>query len=294
MAKEFTIENEYLKVTVTTWGAQVKSVIRKLDGVEHIWQADKAVWGYHAPILFPHAGKVVDGKIEARGGVYESGQHGFARLMEHDFVEQTADTIVLELCANEETLAKFPYDFRLVSTFSLEGDTLHHSLTVENLDEVRLPFGIGYHPAFTVPFDDKHVATDYELRFDEMESPICVNCLPTGLVQKDHYYLGNNITSIPVDEQLFANDSHCMVNLKSRTLGLYEKGTGRGVVCDISEFPYTLIWSKPGMPKFVCIEPWHSLPSCEGGSCNWEEKAAAAILNPGEGWTTTLSTAFVR
>ena len=294
MAKEFTIENEYLKVTVTTWGAQVKSVIRKLDGVEHIWQADKAVWGYHAPILFPHAGKVVDGKIEARGGVYESGQHGFARLMEHDFVEQTADTIVLELCANEETLAKFPYDFRLVSTFSLDGDTLHHSLTVENLDEVQLPFGIGYHPAFTVPFDDKHVATDYELRFDEMESPICVNCLPTGLVQKDHYYLGNNITSIPVDEQLFANDSHCMVNLKSRTLGLYEKGTGRGVVCDISEFPYTLIWSKPGMPKFVCIEPWHSLPSCEGGSRNWEEKPAAAILNPGEGWTTTLSTSFVR
>ena len=294
MAKEFTIENEYLKVTVTTWGAQVKSVIRKLDGVEHIWQADKAVWGYHAPILFPHAGKVVDGKIEARGGVYESGQHGFARLMEHDFVEQTEDTIVLELCANEETLAKFPYDFRLVSTFSLEGDTLHHSLTVENLDDVKLPFGIGYHPAFTVPFDDKHVATDYELRFDEMESPICLNCLPTGLVQKDHYYLGNNITSIPVDEQLFANDSHCMVNLKSRTLGLYEKGTGRGVVCDISEFPYTLIWSKPGMPKFVCIEPWHSLPSPEGGSRKWEEKPAAAILNPGEGWTTTLSMSFVR
>ena len=294
MAKEFTIENEYLKVTVTTWGAQIKSVIRKLDGVEHIWQADKAVWGYHAPILFPHAGKVVDGKIEARGGVYESGQHGFARLMEHDFVEQTADTIVLELCANEETLAKFPYDFRLVSTFQLDGDTLHHSLTVENLDEVQLPFGIGYHPAFAVPFDDKHLATDYELRFDEMESPICLNCLPTGLVQKDHYYLGNNITAIPLDEQLFANDSHCMVNLKSRTLGLYEKGTGRGVVCDIAEFPYTLLWSKPGMPKFVCIEPWHSLPSYEGSSPKWEEKPAAAVLNPGEGWSTTLSMRFVR
>ena len=294
MSKEFTIENEYLKVTVTTWGAQIKSVIRKLDGVEHIWQADKAVWGYHAPILFPHAGKVVDGKIEARGGVYESGQHGFARLMEHDFVEQTADTIVLELCANEETLAKFPYDFRLVSTFSLEGDTLHHSLTVENLDEVQLPFGIGYHPAFAVPFDDQHVATDYELRFDELESPICLNCLPTGLVQKDHYYLGNNITAIPLDEQLFANDSHCMVNLKSRTLGLYEKGTGRGVVCDIAEFPYTLLWSKPGMPKFVCIEPWHSLPSYEGSSVKWEEKPAAAVLNPGEGWSTTLSMRFVR
>ena len=294
MSKEFTIENEYLKVTVTTWGAQVKSVVRKCDGVEHIWQADKAVWGYHAPILFPHAGKVVDGKIEAKGKIYESSQHGFARGMEHEFVDQTQDTIVLELCANAETLARFPYEFRLVSTFTLEGDTLHHTLTVENLDEAPLPFGIGYHPAFTVPFDDKHVATDYELRFSEMESPLCVNNLPTGLMHGDLYYLGSNLQSIPIDEHLFDNDSHCMTNLKSSTLGIYEKGTGRAVVCNIAEFPYTLIWSKPGMPKFVCIEPWHSLPSPENGSIKWEEKPAAAVLSPNEAWSCTLSTSFVR
>ena len=157
-----------------------------------------------------------------------------------------------------------------------------------------VPFGIGYHPAFNVPFDDQHVATDYELRFSEMESPLCINCLPTGLVQKDHYYLGSNITAIPIDEHLFANDSHCMCNLRSATLGLYEKGTGRGVVCDIREFPYTLIWSKKGMPQFICIEPWQSLPSFEGGSRKWDEKAHAAILEPGEAWSTTLSTSFVR
>jgi len=236
----------------------------------------------------------VDGRILAKGRVYESGQHGFARLMQHEFVEQTKDTIVLELCASQDTLAKFPYDFRLVSTFTLENETLHHTLTVENLDEEKLSFGIGYHPAFAIPFDDNHVATDYEIRFSEMESPLCLNCLPTGLVQKDHYYLGSNITAIPVDEQLFANDSHCMVNLKSHRIGLYEKGSGRGVVCDISEFPYTLLWSKPGMPKFVCIEPWQSLPSPQGGSINWEEKPAAAVLNPGEAWSTTLSMSFVR
>ena len=46
MAKEFVIENEYLKVTVTTWGAQVKSVIRKCDNAEHIWQADQSLWGH--------------------------------------------------------------------------------------------------------------------------------------------------------------------------------------------------------------------------------------------------------
>ena len=291
---EYTIENEYLKLTVTTWGAQVKSVIRKCDNVEHMWQADKAVWDYHAPILFPHAGKVVGGKIIAKGKEFEATQHGFARLMEHDFVEMSKDTIVLELCSSEETLAKFPYEFRLISTFTLEADTVHHTLTVENLDEAELPFGIGYHPGFAVPFDSKHKATDYELRFSEMESPICINNLPHGLMHGNLYYLGSNIQSIPVDERLFANDSHCMVGLKSQTLGLYEKDTGRGVVCNISEFPYTLIWSKPGMPKFVCIEPWHSLPSPENGTSDWNEKPAAAILAPGEAWSCTLSTSFVR
>lgn len=291
---EYTIENEYLKVTVTTWGAQVKSVVRKCDNVEHIWQADKSVWGYHAPILFPYTGKVVDGIIEAKGEKFESGQHGFARSMEHNFVDQTKDTIVLDLCSSAQTLARFPYEFRLVSTFTLQNDTLHHTLTVQNPGTDQLPFGIGYHPAFAVPFDDKHVATDYELRFSEMESPICLNCLPSGLLQTDHYYLGNNIRAIPIDEKLFESSSHCMVNLKSSTLGLYEKDTGRGVVCDIEAFPYTLIWSKKGMPKFVCIEPWQSLPSPEGGSTKWEEKPQAAILSAGEVWSTTLRMSFVR
>ena len=43
--EEYVIENEYLRVVVTSWGAQVKSVVRKSDGVEHIWQADGSVWG---------------------------------------------------------------------------------------------------------------------------------------------------------------------------------------------------------------------------------------------------------
>ena len=229
--------------------------------MEHIWQADKAVWGFHGPILFPNCGKLVDGKLEAKGKVYEGSMHGFARDMEHDFVDQTGDSLVLELCSNAETLARFPYEFRLVSTFTLENDTLHHSLTVENLDSDRLPFGIGYHPGYTVPFDDQHVATDYELRFSELESPICIDHLPAGLNHGNYYRLGANIRSIPVDENLFANDSHCMVNLKSATLGLYEKGTGRAVVCNIAEFPYVLLWSKPGMPNSCALSPGTACPA---------------------------------
>lgn len=292
---EYILENPYLKVTVTTWGAQVKSVIRKGDEVEHIWQADPAVWGYHAPILFPYTGRLKDGILEAKGKTYRCDtQHGFARSMEHSLVYQNKTTLVLQLTDTPETLALWPYKFRLMSAFTLEGDSLHHTLTVENRDEDPMHFGIGYHPAFTIPFDDKHTATDYELRFDRLESPLCLVTAPKGLVTGETYYLGKNITSIPIEDGMFDNDSHCMVSLNSTKLGIYEKDSGRGVVCDIQDFPYTLIWSKPGMPQFVCIEPWNSLPSPAQGSCRWEEKPAAAVIAPGETWSTTLRTSFVR
>ena len=291
----YVIENEVLKVTVTTYGAQVCSVIRKEDGVEHMWQADPEVWGYHAPILFPYTGKLKDGKLIAKGQeLVSTSQHGFARTMEHEFVYQNKQTLVLQLTDTPETLAVWPWKFRLMSAFTLEGDVLHHTLTVENQDEAPMSFGIGYHPAFAIPFDHQHTYADYELRFDKVESPICLETLPRGLITGGTYFLDNNITAIPVTEQLFANDSHCMTGLQSETLGLYEKDTGRGVVCSIKSFPYCLIWSKPGQPKFICIEPWNSLPSREAEGYEWEKKPAAAVIASGESWSTTLSTAFVR
>lgn len=292
---DYTIENEFLKVTVTTFGAQVKSVLRRDDGVEHMWQADEAVWGYHAPILFPYCGNLKDKTLKARGTVAENcPQHGFARRMEHEFVAQTRDTLVLQLTQNPETLALWPWKFRLLSSFTLDGDVLHHTLTVENQDDEEMPFGIGFHPAFAIPFDENHSYEDYELRFDKLESPLCLGTAPRGLVNGQTYYLGKNIRTIAIDDQLFARDSHCMAGLNSNTLGIYEKDSGRAVVCAIRAFPYTLIWSKPGKPRFLCIEPWNSLPSPEDGSSDWSEKPAAAILQPGETWATTLSTAFVR
>ncbi len=292
---DYILENEYLKVTVTTYGAQVKSVIHKDDGVEHIWQADKSVWGYHAPILFPFTGRLKDGKLTAKGRTYDfPTPHGFTRTSEHTFVYQNRDTLVLQLTDSPETLEKWPYRFRLMSAFTLEGDVLHHTLTVENRDEENLPFGIGFHPAFALPFDENHSFSDYELGFDKNESPVCLKMSPGGLVTGETYFLGNNLDAIPITPELFANDSHCFIGLQSGTLGLYEKDSGRGVVCSIRNFPYCLIWSKPGEPKFVCIEPWNSLPSRENEGYDWNQKPAAAILQPGESWSTTLSTAFVR
>ena len=291
---EYIIENEFLRVTVTTEGAQIKSIVSKSDGVEHMWDGDPDVWKYHSPVMFPYAGKVKDGRIEIRGQVVENApQHGFHRISNHEMVSHTSDCVTLALSENEKTMSIFPYQFRFLSTFEVEGRSVLHTLTVENTDHEAFTFGIGYHPAFAIPFDAEHTVADYELRFSDMESPLCL-ATPTGLLNGNYYALGSNIREIPITEGMFDSGSHCMVNLRSKTLGIYEKGSGRAVVCDIAQFPYCLIWSQPGMPQFVCIEPWHSVPSMEDGSYAWEEKAAAACVAPGASWSTTMRTTFAR
>ena len=176
-----TIHNEFLTLTVDTHGAEAVS-LKNAAGEELLWQADPAIWKRHAPILFPWTGKLVDGSFTAKGKTWKGGQHGFARDLEHTLLRAEGDTIQLELRADDAIKAeRFPYDFVLTSTFRLEGKTVHHTLQVTNPGTEELRFGIGFHPAFNVPFDAKHTTTDYEFRFDRPESPVILDASPNGL-----------------------------------------------------------------------------------------------------------------
>lgn len=291
---KYTIENEKLKISVNSLGAELCSVIYKKDGVEHIWEGDPACWKSQAPILFPYTGRLPGGQFTVKGQVFEGNPHGFARNFEHTMIRCESNLLIMELKAKPETLALWPFRFRLESTFLLDGDTLHHTLRVENTNQEALTFGIGFHPGFAIPFDSAHTYEDYVLRFEKMESPLCLDTSCGGLLSGKTYYLGKNIDEIPIDAQLFVNDSHLMTGLHSKTLGICEKDTGRGVICTIGNAPYNLIWSAPGKPRFVCIEPWQSTPSPAGDDIAWEHKPAAVCLAPGESYEATMSIAFVR
>lgn len=186
---QYTIENEYLRLTVDTHGAEAVSVVNKATGAEMLWCGDPAVWGRHAPILFPYTGKLTGGKMIAKGKEYAGGQHGFARDVEHTLLKAEGDTIQLELRSDDAIKAeRFPFDFVLTSTFRLDGKTVHHTLTVRNPGTEELRFGIGYHPAFNIPFDAQHTTTDYEFRFDQPESPVILDARPNGLLSGKCYY----------------------------------------------------------------------------------------------------------
>ena len=59
---QYTIKNTHLTLTVDTLGAQMVSV-KNEAGEELLWQADKSVWGYSAPMLFPWVGRMKEGKF---------------------------------------------------------------------------------------------------------------------------------------------------------------------------------------------------------------------------------------
>jgi len=290
-----TIQNEFLTLTVDTHGAEAVS-LKNAAGEEMLWQADKAVWARHAPILFPWTGKLVGGSFTHNGKEYKGGQHGFARDVEHTLVRAEDDTIVLELRANEETKARFPFDFTPTSTFVLDGKTVHHTLSVKNNGDEPLRFGIGYHPAFNVPFDAAHTTEDYEFRFEREESPVILDARPNGLLSGKNYYQWKNsdtiqLTDESVRERQLLHGRSALPDprhLRKRTPANTSPAIFRA-------YPYTLIWSALSEKiHFVCIEPWHSLPAAETDPKEWNARAAAATLATGETFETTLSTTFER
>ncbi len=295
---QVTIQNEHIKLTVDTYGAEMRSV-QNASGEEMLWQPCEGYWNRQAIPLFPWTGPLKEGYFEVDGKRYESGIHGFAQNLEHAVCAHEADTLVLELCANDVTRAMFPFEFSLVTTYRLVGQAVRHTMAVKNTGDTTLQFGLGYHPAFQVPFDAAHQTSDYEVRFDRVENPMILTEKPSGELSGTVRYLGTNMTYLPMKDGMFDHQgSHCLVNLASEYVGIYEKDSGRNIRLNIKAFPYTLLWSTntPAEKelKFLCIEPWHSIPSSDTDSPLWSDKPAAAILAPEQVFEANLEMVFDR
>ncbi len=287
------IENEHLYVEVDTMGAQVCKITDKRTNAPLLWTGEEPWKDRHAPILFPYCGRLKGGKFSIDGVEYEGELHGFARDLAHIMQQKTDTSVTLKLEANVLTMEKWPFAFGLTSTFELNGKTLNHKIEVVNDGDENMTFGFGYHPGFMCPFDESHTAGDYEIVFDTPETPVVIETgSESGLVTGNIYTLFENESTMQLSDTLFDKGSICMSNLKSKTLSIVEKGTGRKMVFGIEGFPYVLLWSQPGALKFLCVEPWHTLPDEENTSGVWADKKPAITLKPEEKFNTCMPMTF--
>lgn len=103
----YTLSNDLLTVSIQDAGAQLCSV-RSAGGTEYLWQADPAVWGRHAPLLFPLIGRLQDSQYTLDGRAWSISTHGFARDAQFQVSEQGPTALSFQLEDSEETRAGVP------------------------------------------------------------------------------------------------------------------------------------------------------------------------------------------
>jgi galactose mutarotase-like enzyme len=105
------------------------------------------------PILFPICGNLPDNTYQHQGRNYTLKQHGFARDLPWQVSKQSTETaasLTLELNSNPATRQVYPFDFQLIFTYQLQGNSLKIHQKVINLSPEKMPFSIGFHPYFQV------------------------------------------------------------------------------------------------------------------------------------------------
>ncbi|HEY0108215.1 MAG TPA: aldose 1-epimerase family protein [Fibrella sp.] len=250
-----TLQNQHLQVSIRNQGAELTSLFNRQTNTEHLWQADPAIWPWHAPNLFPVVGGQTNDQIVVDGKTYPMKRHGFARTSEFTCTEASPEFASFELHSSEATKAVYPYEFMFQITYKLDGPELTITYQVENKGTDNLFMSVGAHPAFNVPFQPGEDYTDYYIEFEQDESLETSLLGPDGLLtgKTESIRLDNRRLTLTPD--LFNNDALVLLSLKSRRVILRSRKNNQSIRVDFAAFPYLGLWAKPGAP-FVCIEPW--------------------------------------
>ena len=64
------LENEALKVTINSFGAELASIQGKATDTEYLWNADAKFWKRTAPVLFPFVGSLKNKEYHYEGKIY--------------------------------------------------------------------------------------------------------------------------------------------------------------------------------------------------------------------------------
>lgn len=105
------------------------------------------------PVLFPYAGKLIDGMFAAAGT--KMNQHGFGRNKAWNVVNRSEGSLSVGLQSDAETLAVYPYAFRAEQRCTVLPRGLLVELLVSNRDTKPMPVSPGWHPYFCCPADKK-------------------------------------------------------------------------------------------------------------------------------------------
>ncbi|WP_276346866.1 aldose 1-epimerase family protein [Daejeonella sp. JGW-45] len=275
-----TLQNEFLRVEISPLGAQLTSIFNKLNKVEHLWQADPAVWGYHAPNLFPVVGGCFNDVIQVDGRTYPMERHGFARTSEFIIQDCSDAHAKFSLSHSATTHQVYPFKFTFQVLYDLFDSELRVSYKVINEDENAIYFSVGAHPAFNIPFFKGEKYDDYYIEFEVEEQLIKHLFSDEGYFNGERENLSQNGNKIDLNKDLFSAGALVFKSLASREVLIKNHKTPNFISVSFPHFESLGIWAPPGA-DFVCIEPWLGYGDSVGGPGDFRNKEGLRKLEHG-------------
>ncbi len=286
------LENDRIKVEIDSFGAEVKSVIKKNGMQEYMWYGNPKYWGRTSPVLFPFVGSLKEKKYSWKGKEYSVPQHGFARDKEFEFVSASENEIWFSLKEDVETLEIYPFRFILEIGYRIEHGNGTENVVVmwrvKNPADDTMFFSIGAHPAFLCPvhgFDkDKAGCKDgYKLYFEGAD--------------EIHHHGNDTVTGLSVEEDIrlplengyatittgfFDRCTYMVEGKQTGCVGIADEEK-RHIVDVCFDAPLFAIWSpeKKNAP-FICIEPWYGRCDAVDFKGDLSQREYTNVLKAGE------------
>lgn len=278
---ELTLENQQLRVEISSFGAEITSIFHKDTGREYIWCGDPEVWGRHSPILFPNCGPARGNRFMIEGKEYPAKQHGFARDMDHKIVCCSSDLATLRLESSDKVRTTYPYSFSLKTTYRLEKNGVSCRHQVVNTDDRPIYFSFGFHTGINCPFIPGTDSGNYSVVFSKTEDCTRLYSGDGGLMtgREEPYCLA--VKSIPITDGGFSK-SLILRGVSSKYMQLEENSSGDYCRITGTNSPYTVLWSVPDKVRAVCIEPWYGIGDSEDSDGDFATKPGINCLQPTE------------
>lgn len=288
------IENDVLKVTIADAGAELSSVFDKETQTERMWNANPDVWNRHAPILFPFVGRVTGGVYRYDGTEYEmKTQHGFARDMVFECIEETKTSVTHRLLPTEATRAIYPFEYALFVTHAFDAENprkLHITWSVKNNGTGEMLYCIGAHPGFTVPTEKDSDKENYYFEIPGREDMEYIQVSPaSGFAVPDvHYPLKTDNGFFKFSDAVYDT---IIFDTNIDTVRIARPDKTPYVTMECGDFPFFAIWTKK-TGNFICLEPWVGRTDDDGFTGTVNEKASIVTLAAGEEKTISHTMEF--
>lgn len=256
---EIKLSNGKINAVIDYHGAELRALSK--NGKDYMWNADPKYWGRVSPVLFPFVGAVNDGHYLYKGQKYPMGQHGFARDMDFELLDQNDTEVQFVLNSNEETRKLYPLDFKLMIGYELIDDGIKVLWEVENIGEENLEFSIGAHPAFLCNLNESSIVIKKD---GEGLSEFTNSVFGKGLLTHDKKNITLDKGVMKLNEHSFDNDAYVIEENQTDEVEILDKD-GKHVLSVKYSSPLVGIWSPPGKnAPFLCIEPWYGRADKEG------------------------------